>query len=338
MSTDTNASTKQPSLLVVDDNAANRMALRVLLGELDVPIIEADSGNQALAVCLEKAEELALILLDIQMPEMDGYEAAHLLRSEEQTRDIPIIFLTAVYKDRSHQVQAYDAGAVDYVEKPVDDHILLSKAKVFLRLWRQNQELHQVVDQLANMNLELQAQTARLQQAEDRLKFMSHHDPLTQLANRNLLDQIFQKSVARLKRSNGKAAFLFLDLDRFKPINDQYGHEVGDAVLVELGMRLRQCVREMDMPARFGGDEFVVLLDEVTDRAEVEEIAKRIVDEIHAPIDWQDGDIQVGVSIGIAIYPDDGDSQHSLMLAADKAMYVAKGEQGNCYRFHADLA
>lgn len=332
-----NPASRRPSVLLVDDNAANRVALRVLLAELPLVLHEAESGNQALAMCLGQEQDLALILLDVQMPDMDGYEVAELLRGEEQTRNIPIIFLTAAYKDHEHQLQAYDAGAVDYIEKPVDDQVLLSKVRVFMQLWEQSQELHCLVDRLAEMNLELQAQTARLRDAEERLRHLSNHDPLTQLPNRNLLEQVFSKSAARMRRDHSRAALLFLDLDGFKPINDRLGHDVGDALLVEVGMRLRDCVREMDMAARFGGDEFVVLITDIKDRQEAADVASRIIAEITQPFEWEDQEIRVGVSIGIALFPDDADTQHGLILAADTAMYRAKRERGNDYVFAADL-
>ncbi|WP_130471003.1 diguanylate cyclase [Candidatus Magnetaquicoccus inordinatus] len=128
-----------PKILVVDDIAANLLAMRTLLGKLHAEVLVATTGNDALALALD--HDLALVLLDVNMPGMDGYEVAEWLRGEDQTRDVPIIFVTAAYKDDAHRLQGYHAGAIDYIEKPVDGRILRSKVSVLLELYRRKQEL-----------------------------------------------------------------------------------------------------------------------------------------------------------------------------------------------------
>lgn len=132
----------RPSILIVDDVAANRLALKRLLGKFDIELIEADSGNCALAMAV-KQNNIALILLDVQMPEMDGYEVAQFLREEPQTRHIPIIFVTAVHRDEQHVLKGYSSGAVDYISKPIIPEILMSKVKIFLELWQLRDDLEQ---------------------------------------------------------------------------------------------------------------------------------------------------------------------------------------------------
>jgi diguanylate cyclase (GGDEF)-like protein/PAS domain S-box-containing protein len=124
---------EKPKILVVDDSRPNLVAMHKLLSRLDCEVVQADSGNEALACCI--SHDFALVLLDVDMPGMDGYEVARLLKDEPSTRHIPIIFVTATYQDREHQLRGYEAGAVDYIEKPVDDIILLSKANIFLDLY-----------------------------------------------------------------------------------------------------------------------------------------------------------------------------------------------------------
>jgi len=129
-----------PAILVVDDVSANRLALKRLLAKVDADIIEASSGNEALAIAVEQ-NQLAVILLDVQMPEMDGYEVAQFLREEPQTRHIPIIFVTAVHRDEQHMLKGYSSGAVDYISKPIIPEILMSKVQIFLDLWKMRSDL-----------------------------------------------------------------------------------------------------------------------------------------------------------------------------------------------------
>ncbi|MEO5366748.1 MAG: response regulator [Magnetococcus sp. WYHC-3] len=151
----------QPKLLVVDDRSANLQALRALLGRLPVEILVADSGNDALGLLLE--HEVALMLLDVDMPGMDGFEVATMARSVERTRDVPIIFITAAFHDLHHRVLGYRAGAVDYIDKPIDDEILLSKVGFFLDLYRTNR-------QLKESNQRLREEVAKRQEAEEHLR------------------------------------------------------------------------------------------------------------------------------------------------------------------------
>jgi PAS domain S-box-containing protein len=147
-----------PKILIVDDRPANLLALKTLLAKVDAVVIPADSGNQALARTLD--HDFALMLLDVQMPDMSGYDVAELLRGEERTQRVPIIFLTAAYKDDVHRVLAYGAGAVDYIEKPIDEAILLSKVRIFLELDRARRELGRSAEQLAAQNRRLEAEIA----------------------------------------------------------------------------------------------------------------------------------------------------------------------------------
>ncbi|MBF0339702.1 MAG: response regulator [Magnetococcales bacterium] len=157
-----------PKLLIVDDVAANRVALRKLLRPVRVEILEAASGNQALHLCLE--HEFALILLDVQMPDMDGYEVATLLRGEERTREYPIIFVTAAYKDLSHRMHAYGVGAVDYIEKPIDDYTLLSKIRIYLELYFRRITMSRLLGELATSNAALKNEIAERKNIEMELR------------------------------------------------------------------------------------------------------------------------------------------------------------------------
>jgi diguanylate cyclase (GGDEF)-like protein/PAS domain S-box-containing protein len=168
---------------------------------------------------------------------------------------------------------------------------------------------------------------------ESRLRELANSDPLTGLLNRNLLYDRAAQALSQCRRNQCRAAFLFIDLDGFKPINDQLGHAAGDMVLRQVAGRLKQCVRESDTVARFGGDEFVLLLQSISSREAVAELAQKVLDTIASDIVVAGEPCQVGASIGISLYPEDGESIETLLNAADQAMYRAKEAGRHRYLF-----
>ena len=173
-----------------------------------------------------------------------------------------------------------------------------------------------------------------IKQHERKLDRMAHYDALTGLPNRLLLADRMQQAIARVKRNGKRLAIAYLDLDGFKPVNDQYGHEAGDALLIEIAQRLELAVREMDTVARLGGDEFVVLLLELAQIRECEAVLDRILQSLHEPIMLPQGAVEVGASIGVCLYPGQGrDDPDGLLRYADQAMYRAKQTGKNRYCF-----
>lgn len=168
---------------------------------------------------------------------------------------------------------------------------------------------------------------------EDRIRRLAHHDHLTGLPNRNLLNDRMNHALARVKRHGGRMAVLYVDLDKFKPINDTLGHEAGDHVLREVSLRLAACVRSSDTVARVGGDEFVVVVEEIQRPAEAATVARKIVEQLGRPVDYEGNACQIGASIGVAVFPDDGNSMEEVCKAADVAMYRVKhaGRNGYCF-------
>ncbi|MGE5477837.1 MAG: diguanylate cyclase domain-containing protein [Bacteroidales bacterium] len=168
---------------------------------------------------------------------------------------------------------------------------------------------------------------------EDRIRRLAHHDNLTGLPNRNLLNDRMNHALARVKRNGGRMAVLYVDLDKFKPINDTLGHEAGDHVLREVSERLASCVRSSDTVARVGGDEFVVVVEEIQRPAEAATVARKIVETLSRPLDYHGHACQIGASIGVAVFPDDGNSMEEVCKAADVAMYRVKhsGRNGFCF-------
>lgn len=172
--------------------------------------------------------------------------------------------------------------------------------------------------------------------AEVRIQYLAYHDSLTALPNRSSFSLILNHGIARARRDARKLAVLFIDLDRFKTINDTLGHEAGDTLLREVGARLRQTLRPSDTVARLGGDEFVVLLEELTAPALVGNVARKILASIAKAMDILGQEIRVTASVGISLYPQDGEDEQTLMKNADIAMYHAKQEGKNNYQFHSE--
>ncbi|QFY43859.1 EAL domain-containing protein [Candidatus Methylospira mobilis] len=559
---------EKPKILVVDDVRANLVAMRKLLNRLNCDAIEAASGNEALALCID--HDFAVILLDVDMPGMDGYEVARFLKDEPSTRHIPIIFVTATYEDQEHQLRGYEAGAVDYIHKPVDDIILLSKAGIFLDLYNNRQiamrelarseamrlasmesekrfrlaltdapipiMLHAddgevvllnhmwteltgyarrdiatikdwLVRAFGEQTLEEREREIERQFAEDdwnpldeqklraangnhlfwdfrsgslatlpdgrrlaitmavdvterkrveeemrlaSLVFQSssegmtitdadatiisvnpaftsltgyspdevigkkpnilksgrhdiafyqamwrdlnstghwggeiwnqrkngevyaerllintiynddgvahrrvalfsditqkkkdeeliwqqaHFDPLTGLPNRRMFHDRLQQEINKADRTGLPFALIFLDLDRFKEVNDTFGHNMGDELLKQVSQRLSCCVRNYDTVARLGGDEFTIILSNLEELNGVERVARAILHNLSEAFLLGDEVFQSSASIGITLYPKDADTLEALIKSADQAMYVAKQQGRNRYHY-----
>jgi diguanylate cyclase (GGDEF)-like protein len=169
---------------------------------------------------------------------------------------------------------------------------------------------------------------------EDEVRHMAHYDVLTDLPNRTLLRDRLHQALAQVRREQAKLALMFLDLDKFKPVNDSLGHAVGDLLLREVAYRLQNCMkRESDTVARLGGDEFVILLSHIDDEQEARTIAEKVVQMINLPFEIEHHTVHISTSIGIAIYPNHGMDVKALMKNADDAMYQAKHAGRGCFRF-----
>ncbi len=173
---------------------------------------------------------------------------------------------------------------------------------------------------------------------EERVQHLAHHDQLTDLPNRVLLSDRLAQALAQARRDRGTLAVMFLDLDKFKPVNDILGHDVGDLLLKEVALRLRTCVpRESDTVSRLGGDEFVILLAQIDKAADAALVARKVLLALSQPFTIGPHAIDISTSIGIAAYPQHGEDVSQLLKSADIAMYYAKNDGRNCYRFFRDL-
>ncbi|HEY0065577.1 MAG TPA: EAL domain-containing protein [Telluria sp.] len=344
-----------PKVLLVNDDAASLLALESILmsgpGERDFELLTATSGSEALRQVLN--HEFAVILLDVNMPGMDGFETAEAIHSHPRSSSVPIIFITAHYDDELHRIEAYKKGAADYLFTPVIPNVLQTKVAVFVDLTRKNLELQAKTDELSRLNQDLRVQrlqdleringeleqeVAERKVAEERANALSIRDPLTGLVNRRSLIAQLEHAVASADRNHSEFALLFLDLDKFKHVNDTLGHEVGDELLRQVAARLLAAVRVSDTVARLGGDEFVVLLEGAGASANAARVARKIALAHSKPFDIGQHRVHTSTSVGIGLYPQDARDAAQLMKNADTAMYHAKqNKRGSVEFFREEL-
>ena len=311
----------EAKILVVDDTRANLVALKVLLKPIKADIITAESGEQALLAAQKNEDHIALILLDVQMPVMDGFEVARLLHENEKTRSLPIIFITA-NQEEAHIEEAYLTGAVDYIQKPIRKTALLSKVSVFLDLWSLRFGLEQEIEQR--------------RAAELRVEHLATHDPLTNLPNRRGLYEELSELIYRSRRYKYSSAVIYVDLDGFKHVNDQFGHEAGDRLLTQVAANFKKIVRQTDSVARIGGDEFIVLITDIDRETTLITKIESLLREASGGLEFEGHRVAVSASIGVALYPEHGDNAETLLHHADQAMYQAKHDGKNTFRFFTE--
>ncbi|NLN63658.1 MAG: diguanylate cyclase [Myxococcales bacterium] len=306
-----------PRILAVDDQPANLITLGAILETMPVEFQTAPSGPTALARILER--DYDLVLLDVQMPDMNGFETAKLIRSSHRTRHIPFIFITALNTDAHFIRKGYELGAIDYITKPIDPAVLRSKINVFLQLHTSNSALREEVAGLKN-------QEERLRKANKDLRHQAQTDPLTGLLNRRHGHTLLCREMSRVERGNQDLSIIMADIDHFKNINDTHGHPAGDAVLLEIARRLTQSFRPHDLVVRWGGEEFLIICPH-TSFAQSLPLAQRIHHAIRdVPIDLPSGlAIRVTISMGLAHTSTlRGLSAEGLLAQADDALYAAK--------------
>jgi diguanylate cyclase (GGDEF)-like protein/PAS domain S-box-containing protein len=448
------------NILIVDDRAENLLALEAILEHNDYNLVKAFSGEEALR-CLLKYD-FAAILLDVQMPELDGFGTAKIIKAREKTKNIPILFITANNMDSEHIFTGYSLGAIDYLLKPFDPIILKAKVEGFVAIYKMNQQilkqaiiLEDKTRELELANIELSKATSRLKVSEelanvisetsidtmliidedgvvlkvnpaiekmfnygeaeilgkdifvlfsnessqkyilkvlhavnrfeniigyenqnemnatrkdgslfpvevqigkryvqdrcivactirdisktkeyqDKITHLANHDGLTDLPNRRLFNQELTNKLNEAKQKNQALAMMYIDMDRFKYINDSLGHIIGDRVLIEVAHRLKLSVREEDFVARIGGDEFNIIMSD-TNRESAIEIAENLLEHFKSPFLIDNYELFITTCIGISIFPYDGEETLALMKNADAALYRAKEQGKNKYKMY----
>jgi len=290
-------------VLIAEDNVVLQNLLRGLLTKWRYEVVVARSGDEAWGV-LEDDPSVRLAILDWMMPGLDGIEVCRKVRALGRQRYVYIILLSA----RSEQediVAALDAGADDYITKPFHAGELRARIRSAVRV------------------VQLEADLAR----------QAHYDALTGLPNRVLLADRLDQALHFASRHSERVGFFYIDLDRFKVVNDSLGHAVGDALLQGLAIRLKSCLRECDTLARLGGDEFALVAAGLKNAEEAAVISSRILASLEAPFEIEGRQLHVTASIGVTMFPDDGTDLTSLQQNADAAMYASKRRNRHGFQF-----
>lgn len=292
--------TELKTILIVDDMRTNALTLAAML-KSDWNVEIAQDGPTAFRMAAE--DQPNLILLDVILPEMDGYEVCRRLKQSEKTKDIPVVFVTAKddHKDKAFGLKL---GALDYITKPLNKTIVKARVRNLLVL----QEVH----------AELALKNAQLKQ-------LAAHDKQTGLYNRRRLDELLAKEIDRAQRYTRPLSVIILDIDKFKTINDTLGHLTGDIVLQETADLLKSSVRSSDLVGRWGGDEFIIICPETAlDKGVL--LAERIRSNYKKHEFKEAGSLSV--SLGVASYRD-GNDEEDILSHADVALYEAKGKGRN---------
>ncbi|MGB5307226.1 MAG: EAL domain-containing protein [Gammaproteobacteria bacterium] len=423
----------RPVALIADDDLTMRLLMRNVLEENNFDVIECVDGEHVVDEFIKRPADI--VLLDVEMPGMDGYTACRELRKLENGMYVPIVMVTGL-DDVESVNNSYQAGGTDFVSKPINWAVLghrlryiLRSAGTLMELQASEERTRALVNALPDMILRLDGdgnilgmQTGAFtdvqgdgaerdkkgppgelvmdmvakyimrvldtggeqsfefeqetgdevlyyetrvvasgddevlaivrditerKQHEQEIHQIAYYDSLTGLPNRKLFYEHLEREIVRSHRDQVATAVLFLDLDRFKSINDTLGHALGDRLLQVVAERLQECIRKSDLVgrvgkakpsssiARIGGDEFTILLGCLNDAGNVSGVARRIIDAIAEPIKIDGHCLYVTASVGIAIYPDDGLCAESLLKYADSAMYLAKDAGKNNFQFYS---
>lgn len=301
-------------ILIVDDNKMNLVSAKNALAE-DYKVTAVTSGIQALKFLENNLPDL--ILLDINMPEMDGFEVMDKISAREEWSNIPIVFLTADTESETES-RCLEAGAMDFIAKPFVPVVMCSRIARILELEELRKSLANSLDQ-------------KMREVSD-IKSKSLQDALTGLWNRTYTEEKVEELIQR----GVTGALFMMDMDNFKAINDNYGHIAGDHVLKLFADTLRKYSYEEDIICRIGGDEFMAFVVGENSKTVLGNHAENIINDVCKNIEACKFDTNTSVSVGIAQYPGDGTDFKSLYNAADKALYYVKQNGKNSYHFYSD--
>ena len=311
-------------VLVIDDNEMDRLMACQALSQAGYQVESAADGRAGLA--LFRATPSDLVLMEVMMPVLDGHAACRALRELPQAAGVPVLMMTG--RDDVEAIhQAYEAGATDFIGKPVRWPVLVHRVRYLLRAAGTLQALHR---------------------SELRTRYLARHDPLTGLPNRQQVTEQITLGLARARRRQTHTAVLLLDLDKFKRINESFGPGAGDQLLRQFGERLQQCLRLEDAVvhldaeanagqgcvARVGGDEFALLVADLAQPRDAAKVAVRVLEALRRPLRIDGQELVITASIGISVFPVDGPDANALLVNADAAMSHAKADGGDGFTFY----
>ena len=315
-------SANTPLILVVDDDLASRLLMRASLQKVGFRVAEAEDGLVAVSE-FERLQPDA-IFLDVMMPKLDGYATCRAIRKLNGGENTPILMATGL-DDIEAIHRAFDSGATDFITKPINWAILNYRVKYMLRA---SEAFYDIIDK------------------QKQIQELAFFDHLTGLANRKLFKDTLEVALVECAKEEELLGVLFMDLDRFKTINDTLGHHIGDHLLKHVADRISSCIRESDTfsrlnkrkskhyISRLGGDEFTVMLPKLKDPGDASRVARRINKILSEPFQLDNIETFITASIGISIFPIDGSGAEELMKHADLAMYHAKEQGKNNFQFY----
>ncbi len=323
-------------VLVVDDELDIRTIVSEVLTSHGHTSETATNGLQA----LEKVSKWLpqAVITDIVMPEMDGI--ALIKELSVSYPDLPVMVMTG-FTAEYREEEILHLGARDFIKKPFNINELgirflkmMRDVDAFQKLKARTAELQKendlMIEDLRKDNIR------RIESLENEIKIIekyAFYDALTGIPNRRLFLERLDFVLKEAKRYDLLFALLFIDLDDFKSVNDSMGHDVGDLMLKEVARRLQECVREVDMVARYGGDEFTIILTRIDHWIDARTVAQRVVESISRPMTLAECECSIRASVGISLYPNDGEDEYILIKMADNAMYSAK-KNGVDYTFN----
>lgn len=296
------------TLLIIDDSAVIRQQVSETMADnfLFQRVLQAQDGVEGFKLLVNNRVDV--ILCDIEMPGIDGLKFLALIQSRDDLRDKPVIMLTS-HDDIATKVKGLESGASDYITKPFEPQELVARLKVHLQLKTLQDELRR-----SNRLLLELAQT----------------DPLTRLCNRRSLTEMLENELSRCQRNLAPCSLIMCDIDHFKKVNDEYGHQAGDDVLTIVADLLREHLRPYDLAARYGGEEFCLVLPEAT-LSQAKEVAERIRKRVEAfSFGGNLAKLSLTISLGVAtIDGGNGNSEDKLIRLSDEALYLAKNNGRN---------
>ncbi|MCW6037835.1 diguanylate cyclase [Spirulina subsalsa FACHB-351] len=316
-------STTTPKILVVDDLPHNLRLLEKILTDQGYEVRLANGGKLALTSLSRFTPDL--IILDILMPEIDGYEVCQEIKADVATAHIPVIFVSAL-SEGLDKAKAFRVGGADYITKPFQVEEVLARVQHHLKLVDLNRQLKERNEELENLNIKLQL-------ALTKLEYLVNIDGLTQVANRRYFDTILEQEWNQAKQQKSYLGFILCDVDYFKQYNDYYGHLKGDDCLIQIAQMLSQVVkRSGDLVARYGGEEFALILPKTNPKSLItltEKIQERLV-ELAIPHECSDIAPYVTLSLGgVSWIPEEKDKTEDLIQKSDRALYLAKHQGRN---------
>jgi diguanylate cyclase (GGDEF)-like protein len=315
-------------VLVVDDDGTARLLARASLEHAGLAVEEAANGREGVAAFERLRPDL--VLLDVLMPEMDGFAACAAIRALPGGEVVPVLMMTGLDDVESIR-EAYLAGATDFTTKPIHGTILGHRATYLIRAGKAFADLHRAEAENRTLLQALSRKNEELVRFNEALWDQATRDGLTGLYNYRYFQEALSREIARSTRHGKTLSLILLDLDSFKKYNDEHGHQMGDDVLRGIGEILLHRIRQTDVAARYGGEEFVVLLPEV-DREHGMQVAETLRETIAGhPFPGRESQPMgaITASFGMAVFPEDGTDFLSLFRQADRAMYRAKQAGGN---------